>query len=350
MVSANTHSSLVGVLENTVIPWVERDGMSNMYVAIPQMQSLMELPDGMTATRKPLRGKRVAARGGRAYGTTSVVEARWPEDGLNSARTAKLCVVLAGPIIYQVHDHVLHCQPGHAILIPPGTPFSGSGHTYLDQTKQQQGICEILQMMPYHGGLICWLTRRRYDDLNNSRVHESTCSIPHSRVPFYLNQLVDEALKNQSHQRLICDSLLKIAMAVLHRELLELPVLETGEMHDPHSVPQTGNETYSIKHACKYIEDNLRESLSIDKVARYVCMSRTIFTAQFRAKTSKTFSQYVQDMRFEEACKLLSGSDLAVKHIAAAVGLQPNRMRELFRQREGTSPLQYRNSCHTPKK
>ena len=350
MSASNENSVLFDVLENSVIPWVERDGMSTVYVAIPHWEPLMTLPEGMTATHKPLQGKRIAARGGRAYGSTSVIESRWIEDGLQSTRTPKLCFIITGCVVYQAHDYVLHCQPGHGILLPPGTPFASSGHTYLDQTKQSQGVCEFLQMMPYHGGLICWLSRRRYDDSSDPHVQESTCSIPHSRVPFYLNQLVDEALKNQSHRLLICDSLLKIALAFLQRELQELPVLQTGEIHDTESPVLPEYRTYSIKHAQEYIENNLREPLSIDKVARYVCMSRTVFTERFRAKTDKTFSQYVQDLRFEEACKLLSGSDLAVKHIAAAVGLQPNRMRALFHERKGASPLQYRNNYRTTEK
>jgi AraC-like DNA-binding protein len=350
MGASNESSVLSDVLKNSILPWVERDGMSGIFTAHSQWQPCMTLPEGMTATHKPLRGKRVRARGGRAYGSTSVVEANWPEDGLQSTRTPKLCFVITGAVIYQAHDYVLHCQPGHGILLPPGTPFAGSGHSYLDQTKQHQGICEILQIMPYHGGLICWLTKRRYDNSSASHVQESTCSIPHSRVPYYLNQLVDESLKDQLHQRLICDSLLKICLAFLQRELQELPVLETGEIHDSQSPAPAEYRTYSIKHAQEYIENNLREPLSIDKVARYVCMSRTVFTEGFRAKTGKSFSQYVQSVRFEEACKLLSGSDLAIKHIAAAVGLQPNRMRSLFRERKGTSPLHYRNSCRTSEK
>lgn len=318
--------------------------MTGIFTARAQWQSLMPLPEGMTATHKPLRGDRVRSRGGRAYGPTSVVEAHWPEDGLQSARTPKLCFVITGPIVYQAHDYVLHCQPGHGILLPSGTPFSGSGHTYLDQTSCLQGVCEFLQMMPYQGGLICWLTRRRYDGSPHPHVQESTCSVPHSRVPFYLHQLVEEVLKEQPYQQRVCNGLLNISLALLQRELEKLPVLETGEIHDRETPDRLEYKPCSIKHAQEYIENNLREPLSIDKVARYVCMSRTVFTESFRAKTGKSFSQYVQNVRFNEACKLLSGSDLAIKHIASAVGLRPNRMRELFRQREGNiSPSQYRS-------
>ena len=324
--------------------------MNNVFTATAPWQPLMTLPEGMRATHRPILGKRVAVRGGRAYGSTSVVEARWPEDNLQSARTPKLCFAITGSLVYQAHDCILHCQPGHGILLPPGTPFSGSRHSYLDDTRQHQGICEFLQMIPYHGGLICWLSRRQYDDSSKPHVLENTCSIPHSRVPSYLNQLIDEVLAHQPHQRLVCDSLLRIAMAFLQRELEELPVLQTGETHKAELPVPNEYRTYSIKHAQEYIEANLREALSIDRVARYVCMSRTVFTERFRTTTNKSFSQYVQDLRFEEARKLLGGSDLAIKHVAAAVGFQPNRMRTLFRERLGISPQQYRDTHRTSPK
>lgn len=313
--------------------------MDNVFTAIGDWQPLLDLPDGMAAGHKPLQGKRVKVRATRAYGATSVIEARWPDDNLSAARTPKLCFVLTGTVALQVNDYVLHCQPGHGILIPPGTHFASGGQSYLDCSKQHQGICEILQIMPYHGGLICWLSRRRYEGASAPRVQEITCSIPRSRVPFYLNQLVDETLKGQPRQQLICDSMLRIAFVFLLRELEGLPVLETGEIHDNNSDTPIEYRTYSIKHAREYIENNLREPLSIDKVARYVCMSRKVFTQGFRVKTGKTFSQYVQDMRFEEARKLLKRSGLAVRHIAAAVGLRPNRLRILFHQHEGISPM-----------
>jgi len=336
MTSVNAHSSLVNVLENTVIPWVERDGMTNIFTAYSKWHAGMELPDGMTVTRKPLRGKRKATRGGRAYGATSVVDANWLEDGLCSARTPKLCFVLAGPLALQIADYVVHCSSGHGLLLAAGIPFANT------PIWDHQGLYKMLQMMPYHGGLLCWFTHRWRDAEGKSHVTEQTYSVPHSQATFYLNQLADESFKKAPHQQLICDSLLNIVLALLLRELQELPVLRTGEIASALDINSPGQMSYSITQAQKYIEINLRKPLSINKVAHYVCMSRTVFTAQFRAKTGKTFTRYVQDLRFEEARKLLRETDLGVRHVAAAVGFKPNRMRDLFHERESVSPLEFR--------
>lgn len=350
MDSQNVQSPLPGILKNTIMPWVEREGMLNIFTAEPAWQPGMELPEGMTATHKPLRGGRVPVRGGRAYGGASVTDGIWPQDNLHSARTPKIVFMLTGPVAFQVSDYVLHCQPGHGILLPAGIPFSNGRNGFLDQDKQHRGFYEILQMMPYHGGLICWCSRGQQDEQGKFKKNESTHSVPHSKVPFYMNQLVDEIAKKDLHERLICGSLLVIAVAQLHREVQQLPVLQTGALIASSNPALPGQTKYSIAQAQQYIESNLREPLSIDRVSRAVCMSRTVFTAQFRGKTGKSFSQYLQDLRFEEARKLLKDTDLAAGHISAAVGLKPNRMRVLFHEREGISPLEFRRRSRRPRK
>jgi AraC-like DNA-binding protein len=226
-------------------------------------------------------------------------------------------------------------------LLAAGIPF---GDAILDYAGLYQGKYETLQMTLYHGGLLCWFTQRWQDIEGKPHVNERTYSVPHSQATFYFNQLVEETARQASHRHLICDSLLKIFLAILLRELQQLPVLQTGEVAPSADINSSGKMSYSITQAQKYIEINLREPLTIGKVARYVCMSRTVFTAQFRAKTGKTFTRYVQDLRLKEARKLLVETDLGVRHVAAAVGFKPNHMRELFQEREKTSPLEFRRS------
>jgi AraC-like DNA-binding protein len=333
-------------LAEQIIPRVQEKGMAEVLVACASWRaSRREWPAGMTAERRALRGPRVPVRGRRAYGSTSIVDAEWPADNLHSARTPKLCFVLTGTPAVQVADYVLHCRPGHGILLPAGTPFTKGSH--LPDEAPPQSCCEILQLMPYQGGMICWISRRRLDDAGHLQISEETCSVPRSRTPFYLHQLVEEAARSGSHQRLISDSLLQIIVALLHRELQELPVIQTGDPPFATVAVAAAHKEYSIAQAQEYIQHNLRASLSIDQVARFVCTSRTAFTAQFRADTGKTFTQYVQDLRFAEARKLLLGTDLAVRHIGSLVGLRPNRLRTLFQEREGSSPTEFRRRSRT---
>jgi len=324
------------------MPWCTRWGTARIFTASACWAPEMSLPEGMTATHKPIIGHPVPVHSGRPYGGASVVKAEWRADFLHSARTPKLCFVLGGPVAYRVADYILHCKPGHGILLPPGVPFANGKVGYLDTTQAHQGFCELLQLMPYHGGLICWRSESKMDVRGELHKSEETCSIPQSAVTFYLDQLVKEATIEKSNRRVVCDSLLNIAMALLHRELQELPVITTGTTNAEGDVPLTERKGYSIEQAQAYIQNNLREPLSIDKVSHYVCLSRTAFTEQFRLQTGKTFAEYVADRRFNEAKKILTGTDLALRHIGSLVGLKPNRMRVLFQEREGISPTEFR--------
>jgi AraC-like DNA-binding protein len=344
MTGAEQKNSLCAAIGEQIILRIRRAGMSQVLTAPPTWRALQtadrELPAGMTATHHPLRGRRVAVGGGRPYGT-AVVEAKWPADNLLAARTPKLCFILAGEVVYPVADYMLHCRPGHGILLPPGIPFGAGDHPLL---KAQRGVCQILQLMPYHGGLLCWISRR-WEEQGQRHISEEICSVPQSHVPFYLNQLVAETTRPGLYQQLVCDSLLNLVLTLLHRELQELPVVQTGEIDLAGGAASAAQREYSIAQAQEYIHHHLREPLSIDKVARLTCMSRTTFTEQFRLNTGKTFAQYVQDHRFSEARKLLAATDLTVRDIGSLVGLRPNRLRTLFRELEGLSPTKFRHEA-----
>lgn len=324
------------------MPWSIRWGMSRIFTAQVRWSSKMRLPDGMTATQEPIVGRRSPLHSGRPYGGASVVNAEWRADGLHSARTPKLCFILTGPVAYRVADYVLHCKPGQGILLPAGVPFSNGSRGYLDATQPHDGFCELLQLMPYHGGLVCWRSESRIGVDGVRHKSEETCSIPHSAVTFYLDQLVKEATAEKKHWDVVCGSLLNIAMVLLHRELQQLPVVTTGIIGAQGDLPLMERKEYSIEQAQAYIQSNLRETLTIDMVAHYVCLSRTAFTEQFRLQTGKTFTEYVIDQRFQEAKKILVGTDLAVRHVGSLVGLKPNRLRVLFQELEGMSPTEYR--------
>jgi AraC-like DNA-binding protein len=335
-------SSLSLALKKLVIPRVEKVGMAKVFTALPHWKNDMELPEGITVVQQMLVGARTPARRQRLYGGAGLVEAEWLADGVYSARTPKLYFVLEGEVALKVADYVVHCRAGHVILVPPGTPFSNGDQVPVDEAKPYRSGIKILMLIPYHGGLSCWLSYHWRDEKAKWQIVEESSSIPYSGVSFYLDQLVREATNKGINRRLVCESLLKIVVALLHRELQELPLIQTGEIKFVQPEASAGQKEYSISQALKYIDINLRESLSIDKVARFVCMSRTVFTEQFRVVTGKTFAQYVTDVRFAEAMKLMKESDLAVGQVCCLIGMKPCRLRNLFEERESCSPTDFR--------
>lgn len=333
---------LADIVKDIVLPRVNREGMANIFVAVPQWEPPLALPDGMTATRKPIQGKRVAVRVKHNYGKFFTEEAVWIEDNLQSMRVPEFFGVLKYPVNIQVADYVLHCLPGHGILVPPGIPFT---HRF----EKAASPCEMLRMYPYHEGLLCWQVQHWRDAENQPQVREQACSIPHSQASSYLSDLVEEAVARHIHHEVVCDSLLKILFSLLHRDLQELPVLKTGVPFDDRP-DHCSQMMHPINMAQEYMKRNLRAPLSIDDVARHAGMSRSVFTTQFRARTGLTFVRYLQNLRFNAACELLKGGDLRINQIAAAVGLKDDRMRVIFQEREGMSPSRYRKYYRSKRK
>jgi len=309
-------SSLPEVLQHLVIPQVMPAGMSHIAVARPAWEAAMELPKGMTVSRAAMKGRSKKIRGSRPYGSSSLFDAAWPVDKLHSARAPVLCFVIKGPLAYRISNYVFHCESGHGILIPPGIPFADGHHRFLDDTKMHRGSCVMLQMQPYHEGLFCWRTHRWLDEREQLQHNEQSSSLHGSQVPGYLYQLMEEMQRPQQYQQMVCDSLLRLLLGTLHRELQNLPVFETGELF-------TSSDSHKAQHSItqieEYIQQNLWRDLTIEKMAQRAFMSRTAFTKKFRARTGKTLVGYVTDLRVEKARDLLRGTDLAVQQIAAAV-------------------------------
>lgn len=335
--TAERHT-LAEIIKNTVLSQAKREGMAHVFIARPEWQFNIDLPGGMSITRKPLRGSRVPTHGRRSYGSTFTIEATWPKDNLHALRVPRFLHILNYPIEIQIADYVVHCYPGHSILIPAGIPFTH----HFDRPSLN---FEMLLLSPYQGGMLCWHVRRWWDAEDKPQVREQTCSIPQSQAMFYLDQLMDESTAQREEHDTVCESLFRIVFSLLYRELQQLPILHTGSSLQAAHLEQRDRMAHAVQKAEEYIKRNLRDPLSIDKVARYVYMSRTVFTAQFHAKTGKSFTRYVQDLRFDAACTFLREGDLGIHHVAAAVGLKPDRMRVLFQEREGVSPLEYRRRC-----
>lgn len=327
--------TLAEIIKTVVLPSIIQNNAQRLWVARPHWSPNMPVSAGVELTHKPILGERVAMRNRRSYGSRNIYDARWPEDDLSSSRAPKLYFILSYPAALQIADYVVHCLPGHILLVPQGIPFA-------DQKKYFPQHQETLQIMPYRGGVLCWHTLYTQSTAGKPQVQEVSCSIPHSQVPFYLSQLTEESAGQHKYGDVVRGSWLKIIFSTLYRELLRTPVLQVERGATKMEPGVSRGRRQPIRYVEEYVRRNLREKLVIDDVARLLYMSRTAFTTQFRAYTGKTFNRYVQDLRFETACEFLREGDLGIHHVAAAAGLRPNRMRELFQERLGLTPSEFR--------
>lgn len=92
-----------------------------------------------------------------------------------------------------------------------------------------------------------------------------------------------------------------------------------------------------------YVRQNLSKDLTVASVAGVVNMSESYFSHLFKKETGLSFTNYVNQVRIEQAKELLKESRLKINEIALAVGLEnSNYFSTLFKKLTGVAPNQYR--------
>lgn len=102
-----------------------------------------------------------------------------------------------------------------------------------------------------------------------------------------------------------------------------------------------------VKDILEYIEDNLDEDLSLDRIAGKLCYTKYHINRLFSQETGTSIYKYIQTRRLSEAARKLSETDMPIVDIAyeAHYGSQ-----QAFTQAFGSvymcSPMAYRK-MHT---
>lgn len=100
----------------------------------------------------------------------------------------------------------------------------------------------------------------------------------------------------------------------------------------------------------KYIYQNFSKSISLEELAkRFDCSKSTIMNS-FRKKYGITVIAYLNQVRLDEAQKLICDTELSFKEIACECGFyDQNYFSKQFTERFGCSPTQFRAECKTVK-
>ena len=100
-----------------------------------------------------------------------------------------------------------------------------------------------------------------------------------------------------------------------------------------------------ISQSLKYIQDNFRESLSLEMLAELAKLSKSQFLRLFHRKFGKSPIQYQLELRMEYARDLLKQTDLPINAIAEETGFSDsNYFSARFHRSFGISPKNFRVS------
>jgi transcriptional regulator GlxA family with amidase domain len=102
-----------------------------------------------------------------------------------------------------------------------------------------------------------------------------------------------------------------------------------------------------VRECEHWLREHFRETGAVAAVVGHARAPERTVKRRFKAATGLAIIDYVQNLRIEEAKRLLESSDTPVDEIGFAVGYEdPSFFRRLFKRRTGISPGRYRRIFH----
>ncbi len=108
--------------------------------------------------------------------------------------------------------------------------------------------------------------------------------------------------------------------------------------------PLRGNESeMRINQIFQYVQDHFGHEVSLKKAAGLVHLSESAFCKFFKRVSGKTFSDYVNEIRIANACRLLIETDQPIATIAHESGFDSlTYFNRVFKKKKDLSPGEFR--------
>ncbi len=100
-----------------------------------------------------------------------------------------------------------------------------------------------------------------------------------------------------------------------------------------------------VKKTIKYLQDNYRQKLSLSELAEEINLSCSYLSKLFKKEVNKTITEFLTEIRLEEAKNYLIDSNLPLKNISERVGFtEVSYFNKVFKKYEGLPPGKYRKN------
>ena len=156
-------------------------------------------------------------------------------------------------------------------------------------------------------------------------------------LPFF--KRAKRGFKVNSHSKLIKELFLKLENSTkFNRFLILLQVLKIASKSNytslssfTHDKKYSTNEGYRMRNVFEFTMNNFENEITLNTIANIANMSKNAFCKYFKKRTNKTYFQFLNELRIENACKvLLTNKDFPIMQIAEASGF--NNMSNFNRQ------------------
>lgn len=137
----------------------------------------------------------------------------------------------------------------------------------------------------------------------------------------------------------------RIAQSDEHVPSPSLPKEEETADDDKEVPYHNEANSFIVKNALQYIQDNSQERLRLADVADQVYVSQWHLSKLLNKHTGKTFTDILNSVRMKKAQELLKDPSLRICDVAEMVGFQDlAHFSRVFKKMEGMSANEYRNT------
>jgi YesN/AraC family two-component response regulator len=99
----------------------------------------------------------------------------------------------------------------------------------------------------------------------------------------------------------------------------------------------------ALRKAERFIDENYTRKISLREIARVSGLSASYFSTVFREEMGENLSSYLNRLRVERACRMLTGTTVNLSEIANTCGFEDQSwFSKIFKSYTGVSPRKYR--------
>ncbi|GAA5443756.1 HTH-type transcriptional regulator CdhR [Microbulbifer sp. NBRC 101763] len=146
------------------------------------------------------------------------------------------------------------------------------------------------------------------------------------------------ALVEEDHGRSLALSIARMMVLYLKRD-------GGQQQYSTHLMNQLQSDRFA--GLVEWIYQNLKEPLTVERLAQESAMSPRNFARCFSRELGVTPARFIESIRVEKACQLLSEQNLSQERVACLCGFQSQeQLRRTFRRHKGILPSEFRRRFH----
>lgn len=146
--------------------------------------------------------------------------------------------------------------------------------------------------------------------------------------------------------QVIANMMFHITNYIVEEALAKINLNETWEAsvnQGPEVVNPDLYNTLIIKPALEFIQENFKKKIMVNDMAALCNISSSYFSKLFHKITGDTFANYINKLRVEKACALLSSTDTPITMVALDLGFEDSSyFNKVFKRVTGVTPSKYK--------